>query len=244
MPYESVRTTGCQILPEASGVLFKEQQNKSLFLFSNTGVFVREILKFQNIPSDLCYVRQNEVAITFHNINDVYKIDFEKNKIVKKKNVAGECFGICSFEQMIYVRVIPNTILVLDFDFNVKNSIDVYGYTVTRIAVFRDKLYCTDWDKNTVMCYNKAGEKLWSKNCDMITPFGIDVDRNGVVYVACRGNNNIIALLPDGTESKVIISKESGLNGPFALTIDRDLSLLVVSNESNTSSFLLSIEDV
>lgn len=63
------------------------------------------------------------MAISFYDINDVYKIDFEKNKIVKKKNVAGECFGICSFEQMIYVRVIPNTILMLGFDFNLKKIV-------------------------------------------------------------------------------------------------------------------------
>lgn len=102
------------------------------------------------------------MAITFHDINNVYKIDFEKNKIVKKFFFAGECFGICSFEQMIYVRVIPNIILMLGFDFNFKNSIDVFGYTVTRFALFRYKLYCTDWDNNSVMCYNNAGEKLWS----------------------------------------------------------------------------------
>lgn len=61
-------------------------------------------------------------------------------------------------------------------------------------------------------------------------PLGIDVDRYGFVYVACRNPHEIIALSQDGKESRVILSADSGVNDPFAINIDRESSLLAFSN--------------
>ncbi|XP_071177624.1 uncharacterized protein [Mytilus edulis] len=238
MPKQSLRITGCEILPNGN-VMFLDKLQKCLLLFNIAGEFQREIITFENKPSDVCYVRQNEVAVTVY--KKVCMVDAEKNKIVKEKNIEADCYGICTYEQTVYVRVLPNRVLVLDFELDFQYQIQIFGETLTRIAVFGDKLFCTDCGKNTIFCYNKAGEMVWSYNHGIISPMGIDVDRNGFVYVACKGTNKIIALSQDGTKSRDIMSEDSGVNKPFALNIDRKMSVLVFSNERDKSAFLLSI---
>lgn len=241
MPKHPVHITACQILPN-SDVVFVDQQNKSLLLFNNAGVFVKEIMTFKNMPSDICYVRQKEVAVTLIYDKNVFIIDVERNKVARRAHLDGKCYGICTYEQMMYVIVKPNSVLVLDFDLNIKNLIPIVGKSLSRIAVFGDRLYCTHFNDNSVFCYNKEGNILWSFNHEIPSPFGIDIDKNGFVYVACKDSNSIIALTQDGTKAEVIMSEDSGVKKPSAINIDRELSVLVFSN-MNDESFLLSIKE-
>lgn len=230
IPKRSAIISSCQILPRGD-VLFVDRSNKCLLLFNDAGEFVRTVVITENKPSDVCYLTQSKVIVTDSKRN-LLLIDVEKNQIVKQKhveNIGGNIvYGICTYEQTIYVRVVPKSVLVLEFDFHIKYQLKIVGTTLTRIAVFRDKLYCTDWTKNKVLCYNKTGELLWSFNQGAICPLGIDVDRNGFVYVACQSSNKIIALSQDGKESKIILSAESGVKQPFAINVNRESSLLCV----------------
>ncbi|VDH91027.1 Hypothetical predicted protein [Mytilus galloprovincialis] len=239
MPKHSAHISGCQILPN-SDIVFVDQQNRSLLLFNNAGVFVKEILSLKGETSDICYVRQREVAVTLILLQTVLIIDVDRNEIVKRRVLGGTCYGICNYEQMMYVIVRPNFVLVLDFDLNIKKSIPTSTKGLSRIAVFGDLLYCTHFNGNSVFCYNKEGETLWSFDDAIHLPFGIAIDKNGFVYVACKGSNSIIAVSQNGKESKVIMSEDSGVNKPFPINIDRELSVLVFSNH-NGDSFLLSI---
>lgn len=171
-------------------------------------------------------------------------IDVERDLIVKQRHVEvtdGDIInGICTHKQMVFVRVVSNTVLVLDFEVYVKNRIEINGPRIFRIAVFRDKLYCTDSKTNKVLCYNTAGKRLWSYQQGLIWPLGIDEDRNGFVYVAYQTSNKIITLSQDGKELKVIMSAGSSVSFPFGINIDRGKSLLAFSNMLD-KSFLLSI---
>lgn len=234
MPDESVRVTGCQILPNGD-VLFVDQQNQSLLLINQAGELVREVMNFTKPPSDICYVRQNEVAVTLSRDREMLMVDVEKNKIVKHTDIDGECHGICTYDQTLYVIAVPSTIIALDYDFNVKSRTQVFQTNLTRIAVFGRKIYCTDFINNTVFCYSKAGEVLWSYYLDIIGPYGIDVDIHGFVYVACA--SQVIALSQDGTKSKAIVFENS-----HAININREMSLLLISSLKG-NSFLLSIQE-
>ncbi|CAG2223905.1 unnamed protein product [Mytilus edulis] len=64
MPKHPVHITGCQILPNIDVVLVDQEKN-SLLLFNKEGVFIKEIMTFKIMPSDICYVKQREVAVTF-----------------------------------------------------------------------------------------------------------------------------------------------------------------------------------
>ncbi|CAG2201517.1 unnamed protein product [Mytilus edulis] len=239
MPKYPVHISGCQILPN-SDIVFVDQEKNSLLLFNNAGVFVKEIMTFINTPSDICYVREREVAVTLIDRQKIFIIDVERNKVVRRTDVDGRCCGICTYEQMMYVIVDANSVFTLDFDLNIEKLIPIVTKSLSRIAVFGDRLYCTHSIDNSVVCYSKEGEKLWSFNDEIRFPFGIDIDTNGYVYVACNGSNSIITLSQDGTKIKVIMSEDSGVNKPLALNIDRELSVLVFSNE-NGDSFFLSI---
>ncbi|CAG2188695.1 unnamed protein product [Mytilus edulis] len=124
MQKHPVSITGCQILPNCD-VVFVDQENKSILLFNNSGVFVKEIMTFQNKPSDISYVRQRQVAVTLYDDRNIFIIDVERNKIVRSRVVDGRCCGICTYEQMMYVIVPPNAVLTLDFDLKIKHSIPI-----------------------------------------------------------------------------------------------------------------------
>ncbi|XP_063411394.1 zinc-binding protein A33-like [Mytilus trossulus] len=237
MPKNPVHISGCQILPN-SDIVFVDQEHNSLLLFNNAGVFVKEIMTFINTPSDICYVRQREIAVTLLDKRRVFIIDVDRNKVVRRTDVDGRCCGICTYEQMMYVICDANSVLVLDFDLNVENSIQIVTNSLSRIAVFGDRLYCTHSIDNSVVCYSKEGEKFWFFNDEIRFPFGIDIDKNGFVYVACKGSNNIIILSQDGTKKEVIMSEDSGVEKPLALNIDRELSIFVFSNENGESFYL------
>ncbi|CAG2252966.1 unnamed protein product [Mytilus edulis] len=237
MQKHSVSITGCQILPNCD-VVFVDQENRSILLFNNSGVFVKEIMTFKNMPSDICYVRQREVAVTLIDDQQIFIIYVDRNKIMRRRVVNGRCCGICTYEQMIYVIVHPNSVLALDFDLNIKHSIPIVSKSLSRIAVFGDQLYCTDTNADSVFCYSKEGEKLWSFNDEIRFPFGIDIDTNGYVYVACNGSNSIITLSQAGTKIGIIKSEDSGVNRPLAINIDRELSVLLFSNARGESCLL------
>ncbi|CAG2252969.1 unnamed protein product [Mytilus edulis] len=124
----------------------------------------------------------------------------KENKEVRPTDVDGRCYGICTYEQMMYVIVDANSVFTLDFDLNIeKLNSNSYKKFESNCCI-RDRLYCTHSIDNSVVCYSKEGEKLWSFNDEIRFPFGIDIDTNGYVYVVCNGSNSIITLSQDGTK--------------------------------------------
>lgn len=127
--------------------MFVDRYNKCLLLFNDAGEFVRTVVTAKSELNDVCYLTENKVAVTDTN-RGILMIDVKKNLIVKQEHeevTNGDIInGICTFKQMIFVKVVLNTVLVLDFEFHVKNRIEIIGQGILSITVFRDKLYCAD----------------------------------------------------------------------------------------------------
>jgi hypothetical protein len=81
-------------------------------------------------------------------------------------------------------------------------------------------------------CCNRNGKQIRTfKDENLQNPRVVTYDDEGHVYVTGRWSNNVIAISPDGRQSKVLLSKAEGL----------DCQTLATFNGSDSSSWLPSI---
>jgi sugar lactone lactonase YvrE len=103
-----------------------------------------------------------------------------------------------------------------------------------------DNIYYTDYNK--VYCIKKDGSNVFTFCSPYLKgPNGIDIDRQGNVYVVGR-KSNMLRLSPDGQNSDIITKKEDGISDPFTLCFSRDFKKLFVSNKSGTQVVVYNCE--
>ncbi|CAG2214014.1 unnamed protein product [Mytilus edulis] len=75
--------------------------------------------------------------------------------------------------------------------------------SVSYTATFRDNIYHTNNQKNTVTCYNLQGKLQWTFHYESVlqTPHGIDVDNDGNVFVVGYISNNVVVISSDGKKT-------------------------------------------
>ncbi|CAG2225934.1 unnamed protein product [Mytilus edulis] len=175
-------------------------------------------------------------------IEDKKKVN---NKVITKTiEVADVCYGIDSNGDTLVVKLIGSRkkLLTLDLEGSILSEIRVPGEFTFRIALHKDNIVVTDWKANLISCYTNNGVLVWTyKHEDIREPFGITVDKNGFIYVACKGNDKIVVLSEDGKTSKTILSKVDGIVNPLAINIDKTSSTLLVTNASNGKAYLFDI---
>ncbi|XP_052073366.1 uncharacterized protein LOC127711378 [Mytilus californianus] len=237
------RILGCQILPNGN-ILVLDKANKQLLLFSRYEIYSETVLIFEGDPNDICYIKGNLIAVTFHRLNQISLLDISTKRITKTILVDDNCFGIDSNGEILIVKLLGRTksVFILDLEGNILSKVNVPADRTIRIALCKDSIVCTDWKDNLVSCYTKAGVLLWKhKHEDICEPFGITVDKNGFIYVACKRNDKIVVLSEDGKTSRTILSKDNGIVAPHAINIDKTSSTLLVTNCSNDDVFVFEI---
>ncbi|CAG2223137.1 unnamed protein product [Mytilus edulis] len=191
----------------------------------------------------------NTLAVTSdsHRISCITIIDIETTQIKKCIALPSSNYGIALNEnRLIYVghkwgiyEINPLNESITDI---VRNETASDSY----IATFRDKIYLTNWRKNTVTCYNLQGNILWTfqKNGVLANPHGIDVDEIGNLYVVGTSSKNVVAISSDGQQYKEILSASDGLIKPFSLHYSESKKQLLVaefSDKAYDSPFLFRI---
>ncbi|VDH93907.1 Hypothetical predicted protein [Mytilus galloprovincialis] len=234
---------GCQILPN-DNILILDKANKKLVLFSRDGENGETVFIFEDDPNDLCYIKGNLIAVSFHALFQIFLIDLSTKMITKTIEVDDSCFGIESNGKILIVKLLGGTksVFTLDLDGNVLSTFKVPGSRTIRIALCKDRIVCTDWKDDLVSCYTNDGVLLWThKHENICEPWGITVDKHGFIYVACKGNGRIIVLSEDGKKSRTILSTDNGIAEPVAINIDESSSTLLVTNCFNGVAFVFKI---
>ncbi|XP_071160742.1 uncharacterized protein [Mytilus edulis] len=83
----------CHILPD-SRIMILDNNQKQLVLFSNDGIFIRNVVTFTKNLCDVCFVRNYTVAVTLRSANQIAVVDVEKNKIIQTIKLSHECYGV------------------------------------------------------------------------------------------------------------------------------------------------------
>ncbi|XP_071177616.1 protein lin-41-like [Mytilus edulis] len=240
--FKDMKIFSCLVLSDCRNLLL-DTVSKSLLLFSKEGEYIEKVISFNDKPNDFCYIKGNLIAVTFFRDRKLLLVDLLQKQIRKTIRVTGLCFGIDSDGKTLVVSLTKRNIIVtLDLEGNILSEIGVPGECTIRTALHKNNIVCSDWKGNHIYCYTSKGILLWKyKHEGICKPFGITIDTNGFIYIACRGNDKIVVLSEDGKTSRTILSKENGIDKPCAINVNKTLSTLLVTNSSNGDAFVFKI---
>lgn len=231
---EDLDIISCHILTDGTILLLDQEENQMIH-FSMNGTFKKDVAKFREAACDICYVKDDTVAVTLSNDNDVVLIDVKENKVVKNIHLSHQCFGVSSNGEVLVISHKKERSIVI-VNINDMSEEILEGIEVDRITMFKAKIYGTNISNDKISCHRMTGELLWTfTSQDIIRPTGISVDMHGCVYIVSSGNDKIVVLSSDGKTNKAILCEEDAICGPFAIDINRKTGTMLVSSFTGDS---------
>ncbi|CAG2231474.1 unnamed protein product [Mytilus edulis] len=232
---------GCCILPD-DRLVFTYYSARQLKVFSNKGSKDFEVEMPSN-PFDILYIREdNTLTVSTDTPCTITIINLETKQIMKSIALDSNIYGIALKDnKLIYsgndkgIRMINlNDESICDI---VREKMPSDCYTAT----FRDNIYHTNNQKNTVTCYNLQGKLQWTFHYESVlqTPHGIDVDNDGNVFVVGYISNNVVVISSDGKRHRKLLTVSDGLDCPMSLHYSGTTNQLLVANYINSKAFLL-----
>ncbi|CAC5391102.1 unnamed protein product [Mytilus coruscus] len=226
----SLDVLACLVLTDGK-FLILDNMKKQLLMFSNDGILIRKVLTFTQHPCGACFVRNNTVAVTLGAANQTSLVYVEKNKIIKTIKLSHYCNGVASDGKKLVISSVheqTTTVNLNDMSRTILKGVE----GVNSISLFKGNIYVTFDCENKVCCYNSSGEPLWTyQHQDIDGPVGITLDMNGFVYKVCQENNSIVVVSPDGNIGKTILSESNGIKRPWAIDINNETGLMIVSSQ-------------
>ncbi|XP_052106460.1 uncharacterized protein LOC127738990 isoform X1 [Mytilus californianus] len=225
----SMNIRACRLLPDGKYLIIDNQfYTGHLLLFSNAGMFLKEVVAFNGCSFDTCILRNNTVAVTLGLEKQIAFVEIEKNNIIRTIHFSHVCDAIASDGQMLVISSMEKSTLVNLTD---ESHTILEGVVADRVALFNESIYGTLYKAKQVNCYTSTGEPLWTfQHQDIVSPRELALDKNGFVYIASRGNNSIVVVSPDGKTLKTILSEADGIKHPYAIDINRETGIMIVSS--------------
>ncbi|CAC5410234.1 unnamed protein product [Mytilus coruscus] len=232
--------TSCAIFSNGKVIFADCDNNMRLVILNTDGSFNYEFPFSKLRPYSVACIDDMTIAFSVWNSSEIYLYDI-KSKIMKNSIKTNNiCFGVAHRDGILYYCSKDSVAQIKD---GISSTIVNLGYALRgwrNIASFGEFIYLTNNTNNSVLCFNVQGRKLWEYKDDEIirSPSGIAVDKYGIVYVALKEKQCIVALSPDGKQVMDFLSCKECIENPLKLVYDnkRDL-LLVASYDGNCAVF-------
>lgn len=93
------------------------------------------------------------------------------------------------------------------------------------------RLYVTDRDEDSVICFSYDGHQLWELKYinELKVPVRISTDKKGNVYVSNECSSNIIVISSDEKQRKAILKGGDDLGEPAGIYYDKVKDQLLVA---------------
>ncbi|XP_052092754.1 uncharacterized protein LOC127729138 [Mytilus californianus] len=174
----------------------------------------------------------NNHALVSLGSGGIQMIDLKKLKPRGIIKVDGNCYGITSVKDKIWVNHKSNT-LIIDITGKVLNTkpiqttFDPYNICSNKDG---DVIYCTDFASDKVFVVTSGGnERVIYSSHDLGGARGVAVDDRGDVYIAGFISNNIHRISNDGHD--IVLTADDGINEPTDLSYNCETrELLVINN--------------
>ncbi|XP_063399118.1 uncharacterized protein LOC134683731 [Mytilus trossulus] len=225
---------GCTLLPDCR-MVFACSAYKMIKILKPDGSPEFEIREFGPV-FDLALIDDNSVAVTsgyFKDCLQINLIDLKTKKVNKPLTVNTVNTGVAYIEdKLIYCSGKDGIQIISLNDASIDNVSKTSIPDNSYVAVFRDNIFYTDCNDNSVTCIGFQGNVKWEfKNENVLNaPFGISVDRDGNVYVVGENSNNVVVISPNGRNYKQVLTSENGLKEPVVVHIDRSSCKMLVAN--------------
>ncbi|XP_063411427.1 uncharacterized protein LOC134694352 [Mytilus trossulus] len=162
-------------------------------------------------------------------------IDVKKRSKIKFIKLPGRAWGITRGHNSLFVCVEERGIYKINtLDYTTSRVISCSLPSCPYVAVYKDKIYYTNYIDNSVVCCNSNGSRVWAFKDELVLkePEGIAVDNNGNVYVVGETSSNVVLISSDGKHHKELLTEDDGLSSPSAIFLDGENKKLLVANTS------------
>ncbi|XP_021340390.1 uncharacterized protein LOC110441539 [Mizuhopecten yessoensis] len=231
---------GVMCMPSAQ-IVVSDFYNKKLKLFTDKGQYLNEVIVRGN-PLDMCLVNKNTIAVAVSSPGCVHlmKVKASKLSLTSAINVSNgkNCYGITHTDGRLVVGTGEGEV----YSVTQNGAADLlYRYNNTCRSLTHDiKKGDTLVSVNNTNPGDVAVSRLSAdkRRTDVAKvgvvreARGIDVDREGNIYVCGGESNNIVQMSGDGTHVRELLTSSDGITYPRAIAVCGDT--FVVTNTSIT----------
>ncbi|XP_069142191.1 tripartite motif-containing protein 2-like [Argopecten irradians] len=228
-------------------IVVGDNENHKLKLFTEYGDFKCDV-EISEEFCDLCRVDDNTVAVTLDkdktlctvNVRDLTLTVLSKIKI---QNVTEDCLGVTYNNNMFFVGALTSLY-----------SVSQNGGEATMLHYIESKCLHLASDKMNGRVFASINTSdpdavAVIRLCDgthtdvlkvgvVNGTTGIDVDREGNVYVCGFNSHNVIQMSGDGTNVRELLTSSDGIKRPRAISVWGDKVVITLSKKSDQRNFV------
>ncbi|XP_033731711.1 tripartite motif-containing protein 2-like [Pecten maximus] len=236
-----IPSRGVVFLP-CDQIVVSDYNNKKLKLFTDKGQLLDE-LTIRGRPNDLCLVDNNTVAVSVYSPGGIHVVKVKASKLSLSSEIRmsndEEYLGITHTDGRFIVGTEGGGVYSVTQD-GVTDLLHQYNrncYSLTRDPVKGDTLVSVNnYNKGDVVVSRLSADK---RHTDVMKvgvvryPRGIDVDREGNIYVCGYSSHNVVQMSGDGTHVRELLTSSDGIHRPWAISVNG--GKFVVTNYGNTN---------
>lgn len=188
-------------------------------------------LSIGEYPDSIAVIDKMVVAVTQGRRN-VMIVGVVTGRVLNCIDMDDDIEGLTTVAAKLIVNCKTKGLQILNVDGNLIDSIPHITGRLYLCAVNSGEIVCADQVNNRLTCVRLDGEIVFSiSDRNLISPYGITVDKHGDIFVVGIDSSNIYRVRSDGKEKCKIMTSKNGLQRPFVLLFLKDGRLLV-SNKS------------
>nr|XP_022330482.1 tripartite motif-containing protein 5-like [Crassostrea virginica] len=218
---------GGDFLSNGKQLLADNKNKKNILLEVDCGLTVLQEKKLSGSPYGVCAIGENEVLVTLSHEKKVLRLDTDSLEIKETISLECRCFGIATSGN---ITVIGTRDSVVTFSGGLEKrrsatlSSDLSSTDDVALDDENNVIY-SSYSQHTVRKQDKAGNVLFSYTHEKLkSPYGLDVNRNGEIFVVGYKSNNIHILSRSGELLRIL----EGIKNPTWVKFQSDTSRLFV----------------
>ncbi|XP_052059331.1 uncharacterized protein LOC127699992 [Mytilus californianus] len=210
------------------------ERYSNVYLLTSDGKLQKQ-LPIPGEPWSVTQINQDTIAITYPGEKAIEIFNMENETVTKVIKLDKGCRGLSFYNNSLAVGLYPDEIRIIDLEGNTLKSIQVESKSYLNHLVYRnDRVIYSDYIGKAVYCVDGSGKQIWQYTQDLSRPLGLCTDTYGNIIVADYGSNRIIVISKDGQNSKVLISKEDGLENPKCICFKHNESSGFICDYNST----------
>ena len=201
--------------------------------FKDNGEPIRNI-PVSSRPFDMAIIDTELIAVSYGRGKSVEIMKLKNYVFTRKMKFSDSCYGISYKDGKLYTVVYNEGIVMKDLTGKTLNTIKCDVRYVDYVITTKDRIYYTNYNRNTVYCCKMTGDIIWVfTDASVHGPSGLSVDNNLNVFIVGLRSNNLTVIQHDGTKSKQLLNESNGLNRPRVVYFEKNNKVLFVGNIEN-----------
>lgn len=248
-----VRFPGDKTSPWISGSTFMstgelvicDANNNSVKLLK-TDFTIKEHMKVPAQPWDVSAMNEDEIVVTLTNNRTLMFVKvYPKLQRVSSLQFDQVCRGVSVSDSVIYVSFENGTIRIIDR--NGQQQENVYSKNTFSLPYYisvskAGKLFVSDHSSHSLYVYDNGIETFRYTDTVLQNPLGMYIDDGENVLLCGYASDNMHIIDKNGLKKKVLLSKDNGLNEPYAISFRYSDNTLIVGGRKQQLLLVFEME--